>query len=118
VTAALAALAASPRARLAALALAAALAAGLALAPGETGPAAARGLLAAAGLAALLVVARRRPASVPAPARLAVVERAALGRDAGVALVEVDGRRVLVGFGAGGVRRLAELPARGAEVRP
>ena len=35
--------------------------------------------------------------------------RHALGRDSGVALVEVAGRRVLVGFGAGGVRLVSEL---------
>ncbi|HYG68084.1 MAG TPA: flagellar biosynthetic protein FliO [Anaeromyxobacteraceae bacterium] len=38
-----------------------------------------------------------------------MVHRAALARDAGVAVVEVDGRRLLVGFGAAGVRVLARV---------
>ncbi|HYD41450.1 MAG TPA: flagellar biosynthetic protein FliO, partial [Anaeromyxobacter sp.] len=37
----------------------------------------------------------------------AVVARQGLSRDSGVALLEVDGRAVLVGFGASGVRLLA-----------
>ena len=39
--------------------------------------------------------------------------RAALGRDASVALLDVEGRRVLVGFGAGAVSLLSELPPEG-----
>ncbi|WP_242341605.1 flagellar biosynthetic protein FliO, partial [Anaeromyxobacter sp. SG66] len=39
---------------------------------------------------------------------LALVSRASLGRDAGVALVEVDGRRLVVGYGPSGVQLLAE----------
>jgi flagellar protein FliO/FliZ len=65
---------------------------------------------------------RRRRATPPAPARatIAIVARQALARDAGIALVEVSGRRVLVGFGAGGgVTRLANLPpASGEEGAP
>lgn len=97
-------LARAPRAvLLAACAAAVALAAARA---GETGAAAARAALAVAGLGAGAALLRRRSAAAQAPAPLAVVARAPLGRDTGVALLEVDGARVLVGFGPEGVRRL------------
>lgn len=41
---------------------------------------------------------------------LRVVSRAALNRNASVAVVEVEGRRLLVGAGANGVCLLSELP--------
>lgn len=44
--------------------------------------------------------------SQAAPARIAVIERLLLGRDTGVALVEAEGRRLLLGFGPGGVRAI------------
>jgi flagellar protein FliO/FliZ len=58
------------------------------------------GALAAAGAAL------RAPAAVRL---LAVADRQALGRDSGVALVEAEGRRLLVGYAPQGVHLLAEL---------
>jgi flagellar protein FliO/FliZ len=92
----------------------AAAAAGLALAvaPGAI-PASLRAGAAACGLgaAALLLPAARRVASTP---RLVPVDLQPLSCEAGVALLEVDGRPVLVGFG--GCARLLEpgaaLPGR------
>ncbi|HTN52010.1 MAG TPA: flagellar biosynthetic protein FliO [Anaeromyxobacter sp.] len=77
----------------------------LAVLPGGLAAAAARaGLLAAAlGVAAVLA---RRWARPPAPGPLRVLAREPLGREAGLLLLEADGRRLLVGFGAGGVRVL------------
>jgi len=112
VSALLDAVRAAPRARVAVVALlatAAAAAALAALGPGDLGPPAARGLLAVAGLAALAALARRRPRAREQAPRLAVVERALLGRDGGVALLEADGRRLVVGFGPGGAQLLADL---------
>lgn len=115
----------APRVRVVLLALAAtaAAAAGLAVfGPGDLGPVAARGLLAVAGLGAMAALARRRPRTRERTPRLAVLERATLGRDGGVALLEADGRRMLVGFGPEGARLLADLGAsptpRAAEVTP
>jgi flagellar protein FliO/FliZ len=88
-------------------ALAAALLA-LALAPvgGLAGGAArALSLLGALGLAAAAL--RRQPS---AGRILAVAARHPLGRDCGLAVVELPGRRVLVGWGAAGVALLADLP--------
>lgn len=89
-------------------------------APGDLGPQAARAGLAACAVGALAVLARRRPgAARAAPPPLVVVARAPLSREAGVALVEVDGRRLLVGFGADRVTLLdGPPPVAGREVRP
>ena len=92
--------------------LGAALLLALALAPGGLAPAAARAALAAAGVATLAAVLRRTGTRRTAPLRLVFVARQPLGRDAGVALAEVDGRPLLLGFGAGGVRLLEPAPAR------
>ena len=59
-------------------------------------------------------LARRRATPAAAPI-LAVVSRASLARDAGVALVEIGGRRLLVGYGSAGVHLLADAPAAPAE---
>jgi flagellar protein FliO/FliZ len=77
----------------------------LAAAPGDLAPAALRvsGAACAAGAAALLL--RRALPSVD-PRRLEVVSRQPLGREAGVALLEIDGRPLLVGYGPSGVRAL------------
>jgi flagellar protein FliO/FliZ len=82
----------------------------LALAPGPFAPSALRAAAAACavGGAALLARASVRRA---APSRLALVARQALSREAGVALLELDGRPVLVGFGAEGVRLLETAAA-------
>lgn len=106
-------LALAPRRTALALGLGALGCAALALLPGELGPTAARAGLAAAGVGALALLARRPARGGAAPA-LRVTARAALTRAGGVALVEVDGRRLLVGFGERAVELLCELdPAAG-----
>lgn len=90
------------------LAAASAGALSLALLPGEAGPLAARAGLAALAVGALAWLAGRRPGTGPAPP-LRVTARAALGRTATVALVEVDGRRFLVGAGERSLELLVEL---------
>lgn len=77
----------------------------LSAAPGGLAPAAARAGLVAAIIAAAAALARRRaPERAAAPLRL--VARQPLAREAGVALLEVEGRRILVGYGPQGVRPL------------
>lgn len=85
-------------------------------------------LLAGAGRAALLLLALgavtllvRRSGAVDGPrSAIEVAERRPLSRDAAVALLRVDGRALLVGYGANGVRLLADLGAArdGGEARP
>lgn len=106
--------AAAPRARVTILLAAFAVAAALALVPGPLAPAAARGALAVAaiGAAAVLARGRRTAPALAAAARLVVTTRAPLGKESGVAVVEVAGRTLLVGFGAGGVSLVAELSTR------
>jgi hypothetical protein len=106
---ALASVRAGPRRALIVAAVALALPA-LALAPGGLGPVAARAGLVAAALGAAALVARRRPAPAAKPA-IAIISRASLARDAGVAIVEAGGRRLLVGYGSGGVQLLSDAPA-------
>ncbi len=107
----------TPRQRLlAGAALAAVLLALLSPRPAGLAPAAARAALAVAAFAAAPALLRRRARPAGAASPLLVLAREPLGRDVGVALIEADGRRVLVGFGPHGVRALA-LPAAG-EVRP
>lgn len=78
----------------------------LALSPGELAPASLRAAAAACAVGAAALLARRaRSASAPVR-RLALLSRQPLSRDAGVALVELDGRPLLLGFGSGGVRLL------------
>jgi flagellar protein FliO/FliZ len=95
-----------PRAsRSARLALGSAAVVGLAVAaaPGELVPSPARVVGAAWAAGAAALAARRgflRPAG---RRRLAVVARMGLGREAGVALIELDGRPLLLGFGSSGV---------------
>ena len=76
--------------------------------------AAARALLALAALAAGLLLARRR-ARAPSPPPVLVLSRAPLGPGLGVALVEADGRRLLVGWGKEGVRLVRDLGAPGGQ---
>jgi flagellar protein FliO/FliZ len=108
---------ADPRRRLAAVGVGAACLLLLVLAPGELGPVAARGGLVVLALAAGTVLLRRRRPGDAAEV-LAVISSRALSREAGIAVVEVQGRRVLVGFGGGGVRVLAEVPSPGPGERP
>ena len=84
----------------------------LAAAPGDQVPSSLRaaGAACAAGAAALLA----RRSAPPAAGRLALVARQALGREAGVALLLVDGRPLLVGYGPAGVRSLRPGPAAAA----
>jgi flagellar protein FliO/FliZ len=101
----------SPRQRLLlAACVAAAVLTLLSTAQAGLAPAAARAALAVAALAAAPALLRRRARPAGAASPLRVVAREPLGRDAGVALVEVDGRRLLVGFGPHGVRALALRP--------
>ena len=94
------------------LAVAATVAAGLALLAALGGDAAAPALRALAVVAILALgaaLARRRRLGAGAPEAVSSVERHGHSRDAGVALVSAEGRRLLVGFGPAGVRLLAEL---------
>ena len=73
-------------------------------------------LLAAAGAVVALRAGRR---GAPPPRLIDVAERTLLSRDAAVALLRVDGRALLVGYGSAGVRLLADLgQARPGEDRP
>jgi hypothetical protein len=84
---------------------------------GELGGAAARALAVVLLLGAgLLALRRRPPGAAGAPALL--VERHALGKDAGVALLSAGRRRLLLGYGPSGVSLLAELDGAAPEVRP
>jgi len=77
---------------------------GVGLAPALTPASAARALLGAAaiaGLALWLHRALRAPRLAASAPRLHVVSRAALSARCGLALVEVEGRAVLVAFGDG-----------------
>jgi flagellar protein FliO/FliZ len=88
--------------------------AGVGSVPGGLGPAAARAGLVAAALGAAALVARRRSAPAAAPL-LAIVSRTSLSRDTGLALVEVGGRRLLVGYGSAGVQLLSDAQAASAK---
>lgn len=104
------------RSRLA-LAAAAAAALGLAFAPGDLAPASLRAGAAVCLIGAAAILARGPVARPAAARRLAVISRQALSRDAGVALLEVDGRAVLVGFGGGAVQLLESGPRSAPLVR-
>jgi hypothetical protein len=80
----------------------------LGLLPGEAGPLAARAGLAGLAVVVLASLARRR-GHPPARRPLRVEDLASLGRSAQLALVEVDGRRFLVGAGDRPLELLAEL---------
>ena len=101
-----------------ALGAAAALGLLLALAPAELAPSALRAGAAACAIAAAAALARAGPARPATARRLTVVARQALSREAGVALVEVDGRAVLIGFGGGPVRCLQAGPRPSPEDAP
>ena len=97
-----------------ALGAAAAAVAALALLPGELGALAARAGLATCGIGALTLLARRWRTGPGEPPALQLHGRIGLGRSGSVALIEVEGRRFLVGFGDGAPALLAELaPASG-----
>jgi hypothetical protein len=89
----------------------------LALSPAGLSSAAARAGLAAMAIAAVAALVRRRRSAAPAPC-LSVVAREPLAGDAGLALVEASGRRLLVGYGRAGVSLVAELGTTSPEVKP
>ena len=91
--------------------------AALALLPGEAGPLAARAGLAALAIGAVAVLWRRRPGRAGGPA-LRVIAQAGVGRTGAVAIVEVDGRRFLLGAAERSIELLAELSPAGPEVAP
>jgi len=70
--------------------------------------------LRAGGVLAVLVAAgwwlRRRAARQREPSVLAVEARQPLTRDAGLALVAIDGQRLLLGYGPRGVSLLVTIP--------
>jgi flagellar protein FliO/FliZ len=88
------------------LGVAAAAGLALALAPGDLAPASLRAAAVACALGAAALLARRARSPSAHARRLALLSRQPLSRDAGVALVELDGRPLLVGFGPGGVQLL------------
>jgi flagellar protein FliO/FliZ len=96
----------------------AAVALGLALAPAALAPTPLRAAAAACAIGAAALVARGGLSPASAACRLTIVSRQALARDAGVALVEVDGRSVLLGFGGGAVQLLDVLPPPPSPLRP
>jgi hypothetical protein len=111
-------IAASRGVRRGTLALGAAATALVALSPGDLAPAAARAALAAGGFfVAAALVRRRRAGEACRAAPLSVEARATLAQGAGVAVVEADGRRLLLSFGKDGARLILELtrPARAGE---
>lgn len=72
----------------------------LALAPGDLAPTALRAAAAACGIGVAAFLAYRALGSPAEARRLTLVSRLALSREAGVALLEVDGRTMLLGYGA------------------
>jgi flagellar protein FliO/FliZ len=94
------------------LALLAALALGVASA-GHGTPALRAGAVVALAAAAGVVAARtaRKRASLAAPAPLRVLSRVALSGRTGLALVEAEGRRYLIGFGDGFVTHVGDAGA-------
>jgi hypothetical protein len=68
-----------------------------------------RATLAALALAAVAWRARRSPATADRRPLIDVADCKALSRDAAIALVRVGGRALLVGYGPGGVRLVAEV---------
>lgn len=86
---------------------AAALLVAAALLPGGGTPAAALRAVALLGALGLAAAALRRAPAADRP--LALLDRRALGRESGVALLEVAGKRLLVGYASSGVSLLADL---------
>lgn len=76
---------------------------------------AARAALVVGALAVLVLLARRRARTPAAPCPIAVLARAPLGAGVGVAIIETEGRRLLVGWGRDGVRLVRDLGPHGSE---
>ena len=87
----------------------AALALVAAAAGGDLGGGAVRALAVVAFLGVGVVALRRGRALPQRTATLEVQERQPIGRDSGVALVQVGSRRYLVGYGPAGVALLAPM---------
>lgn len=81
----------------------------LAVAGGDVAHGALRALAVVALLGLAAVALRRRRAGASAPLAVSVAERHAMGRETGVAVLAAEGRRLLVGYGPGGVALLTEL---------
>jgi flagellar protein FliO/FliZ len=73
---------------------------------------AARAALVLLLLGACVVLARRRSRGVPLANPIEIVARAPLGPALGLALLDVGGRRLLVGWGKDGVRLVRDLGTR------
>ncbi len=82
---------------------------GLALAGGDAATAALRALTVVAILGVGAAALRRRRSRTTVPSVVSVVESLALTRETGVAVLAAEGRRLLVGFGPGGVALLRDL---------
>jgi hypothetical protein len=87
------------------------------LCPGELGTLAARAGLAGLGVCAAVLLVRRRGLPSPRPA-LRVTARAGISRGTTLALVEVDGRRFLLGAGERSLELLTELAPAAPEELP
>jgi hypothetical protein len=110
-------LARSRRGRAALAVAAVPVAALLALSPGGLSPTAARAGLVAAAVGATAALVRRRGRGAISP-QLSVVVREPIAGDAGLAVIEAGGRRLLVGYARGGVSLVAELGGTAPEARP
>lgn len=82
----------------------------VALVPGEAAPVPVRAAAAACAIGAAALLARGGLGPRDAARRLTVISRQALSRDTGVALLEIDGRAVVIGFGGGAVHLLDVPP--------
>jgi flagellar protein FliO/FliZ len=101
---------AAPRWKLTAVAIGAAAILAAAFAGGEEASLALRCGAVLGALAVAGAWARRKSKGRGAPILvLAVVSKQSLGKDCGVAVIEADGRRLLVGFGSGGATLVADL---------
>ena len=95
-----------------ALVAAGALLLGLAASGGDAAAAALRAVAIVAILAVGAVALRWRRTRGAAPDLVSVLERHALARESGVAVITAGGRRLLVGFAPGGVALLRDLDER------
>jgi flagellar protein FliO/FliZ len=75
---------------------------------------AARAALALAALAACLILVGRRARRPTLPGPVSILARAPLGPGLGLVLLDVDGRRLLVGWGKDGVRLVRDLGTAGS----
>ena len=74
--------------------------------------------VACVGLLALGVLAVRGGGKPGPPGAVALLERRPLARETGIAVVAVQGRRLLVGYGPSGVAWLADLPPAPVDAEP